>query len=118
MSKEELKTNFQHVQRLIDELISELGGYWNPLSMLAACTEELGELAREINALEGYKPKKKILGKISETDDIIGEEICDLLFSIFCIANYYRIDINANFSKILSKYRKRDKNRFNHKPQS
>ena len=46
------------LQHKVDELVSKMGGYWSPLAMLASVTEEVGELAREINALEGFKPKK------------------------------------------------------------
>ena len=33
-------------------------GYWPPLSNLARLTEEVGELAREMNHRFGHKPKK------------------------------------------------------------
>ncbi len=39
----------------VDELIRELGGYWGPFEMLAALTEEVGELADEILKMEGVK---------------------------------------------------------------
>ena len=42
-------------QNKVDEFISksENGGYWQPLAMLAAMVEEVGESARIINAIEG-----------------------------------------------------------------
>src|SRR6266702_3131508 len=48
------------VQHEIDILIKEEwhSHYWAPLSSLARLTEEVGELAREINAQYGEKPKK------------------------------------------------------------
>lgn len=51
--------SLKEIQRIIDNWIHMHGGYWPPLSMISAIMEELGELAREINSLEGYKPKKK-----------------------------------------------------------
>ena len=95
------------IQDQVDELIQSMNGYWPPLAMLASVTEELGELAREINALEKIKTKKS-----SEIEKNIGEELADLLFSIICISNYYKIDINSEFKHVLEKYKKRDKNRF------
>lgn len=97
----------KEIQDQVDELIQTLNGYWPPLAMLASVTEELGELAREINALEKIKVKKK-----SEIEKNIGEELADLFFSILCISNHYKIDLNSEFQQVLDKYQKRDKNRF------
>ena len=97
----------KEIQDHVNELIQTMNGYWPPLAMLASVTEELGELAREINAMEKIKTKKS-----SEIEKNIGEELADLLFSIVCISNYYKIDLNSEFKQVLEKYRKRDKNRF------
>jgi NTP pyrophosphatase (non-canonical NTP hydrolase) len=49
-------------QRIVDEWINQFEeGYWPPLSMLASLIEEVGELAREINAREKIKKKKETL---------------------------------------------------------
>jgi NTP pyrophosphatase (non-canonical NTP hydrolase) len=76
--------------------------------MLAAITEELGEIAREINHLEKYKRKK-------ETEDKKGLdiELGDIIFSIICLANHYKIDLGNSFKKTMEKYSNRDKGRFN-----
>ncbi len=97
----------KEIQDQVDALIQTMNGYWLPLAMLASVTEELGELAREINALEKIKTKKS-----SEIEKNIGEELADLLFSIICISNYYKIDLNSDFKQVLKKYQKRDKDRF------
>jgi NTP pyrophosphatase (non-canonical NTP hydrolase) len=95
------------IQEKIDDWIKNHGGYWPPLAMLSAITEELGELSREINALEGFKPKKRRKEKT-----YLGEELADLLFSIICVANHYDIDLNSYLERIILKYTKRDANRF------
>ncbi len=95
------------IQEKADRWIHEHGGYWSPLSMVCAVMEELGEVAREINSLEGYKPKKS--GKFNSN---LGEELADLLFSIICIANHYKIDLGEEISKIFDKYSYRDSIRF------
>lgn len=94
------------IQKNVDNWISKHGGYWPPLSMLGSIMEEVGELSREINHAEGYKPKKK------DEPLKIGEELADLLFSIICIANYYDINLEAKIKKVLHKYTQRDAERF------
>jgi NTP pyrophosphatase (non-canonical NTP hydrolase) len=102
-----INDSFRKVQKIVDDWICEHGGYWPPLSMICAIMEELGEVAREINSLEGYKPKKSKI-----TDINLGEELADLLFSIICIANHYKIDLGKDFNNIIAKYSERDSNRF------
>ncbi|WP_461571027.1 nucleoside triphosphate pyrophosphohydrolase family protein, partial [Thermincola ferriacetica] len=42
--------DIKDMQKEVHEWISQFEeGYWHPLSMLARMTEEVGELAREIN---------------------------------------------------------------------
>ncbi|MFX1396954.1 MAG: nucleotide pyrophosphohydrolase [Promethearchaeota archaeon] len=93
-------------QKKINLWIKDYGGYWPPLSMLAAIIEEIGEVAREINNLEGYKPLK------SEEQVDIGGELADLLFSLLCLANHYKIDLDKKLVETLLKYTNRDGNRF------
>ena len=95
---------FQHK---VDDWVSNHGGYWPPLAMLGAIVEELGELAREINHCEGFKPKK-----FENQESKLGEELADILFSLLCIANYYKIDLNNEFEKIIKKYLERNSTRF------
>ena len=104
MIKENL---LKEAQDEVDNWIQNHGGYWPPLSMVCAIMEELGEIAREINAIEGYKPKKSEV-----SDSNLGEELADLLFSIMCLANNYKIDLGEGFNNIIEKYSRRDSNRF------
>lgn len=94
-------------QKKIDKWILDHGGYWSPLSMLGAIIEELGEVAKEINHLEGYKPKKSY-----ESATSLGQELADVIFAIICVANYYKVDINNELKLTIEKYTKRDSNRF------
>ena len=57
--------------------------------------------------LEGYKPKKS-----SILNSNLGEELADLLFSIICIANHYKVDLGKELNKTIDKYSKRDSKRF------
>ena len=98
------------IQKAVDDWIGQFEeGYWPPLSMLAALTEEVGELAREINHLEGHK-KKRVSGNAD-----LGLELADVLFSLVCIANYYDVDLDDVFKVVLKKYTKRDMDRWTKK---
>ena len=42
--------HINEAKQQVDQCISQYGGYWPPLSMLARLTEETGELARELKS--------------------------------------------------------------------
>ncbi|ASJ12294.1 MazG nucleotide pyrophosphohydrolase domain-containing protein [Thermococcus thioreducens] len=92
------------LQRRVDELITEFGGYWEPFQMLAAFVEEVGELADELLKAEGIKGE----GKWSKLE----EELGDVMFALACIANYYKIDLLDALGKSIEKYRERDRKRW------
>ncbi len=94
-------------QDKIEKWILNHGGYWSPLAMLASIMEELGELSREINHLEGIKPKREV----NDTSSL-GEELGDLLFSVICVANHYKIDLSVHLDQVIKKYDCRDSDRF------
>lgn len=81
--------------------------YFHPLSQFARLVEEVGELSRILNHLYGQKPKKN-----SEEKQNLQEEIGDVLFTVFCLANSTGIDTDKAISKSISKLIKRDKNRY------
>ncbi|NVM43456.1 MAG: nucleotide pyrophosphohydrolase [Candidatus Lokiarchaeota archaeon] len=99
--------SLKEFQKKIDKWIINHGGYWPPLSMFSALVEEVGELAKELNFLEGIKPKKP-----NDSSTGIGEELADVIFAILCIANYYEIDLNNELNLVIEKYTKRDSKRF------
>jgi len=99
--------SLKEFQKKIEDWIAHHGGYWSPLSMLSAIVEEIGELAREINHLEGFKPKKS--DTISAN---LGEELADVMFALICLANSYKIDISHELEAVIKKYTIRDSNRF------
>jgi NTP pyrophosphatase (non-canonical NTP hydrolase) len=104
-----VETSIKAMQSILDKYIQENGGYWEPLAMLAAVVEEVGEVAREISHLEKIKIKKLTE---PQKEDQLSMEIGDLIFSIICIANYYKIDIGDAFKQTIKKYEQRDQNRF------
>lgn len=104
----------KQLQRDVDDYISQFKeGYFTPLEMIARLTEELGELAREVNHV--YGPKKK---KSSEAEASISEEMGDLLFVMITMANSLDIDLTEAHDKVLAKFNTRDKNRWTRKDES
>jgi NTP pyrophosphatase (non-canonical NTP hydrolase) len=101
----------KQLQQEVDEYISQFKeGYFSPLAMLARLTEELGELAREVNHYYGEKPKKQ-----TEKEKTIEEELGDLLFVLICFANSLHIDLQQAHDMVMEKFRTRDKNRWTRK---
>jgi NTP pyrophosphatase (non-canonical NTP hydrolase) len=99
------------MQKQVDQYISQFKeGYFHPLSMLARMTEEVGELAREVNHRYGEKPKK-----VTEDENTIEQELGDLLFIISCFANSLGIKLETAFDAVMEKYNTRDKDRWTRK---
>jgi NTP pyrophosphatase (non-canonical NTP hydrolase) len=101
----------KQMQQEVDEYISQFKeGYFSPLAMLARLTEELGELAREVNHYYGEKPKKQ-----TEKEKTVAEELGDLLFVLICFANSLNIDLEQAHDMVMNKFRTRDKDRWTRK---
>lgn len=94
------------LQAAVDAWVSKWG-YWSPLANLARLTEEVGELAREINHVHGPKTKKS-----SEDEGHIAEELADVLFVVITLANSMDIDLSEAFAKVMAKYEIRDAGRW------
>jgi NTP pyrophosphatase (non-canonical NTP hydrolase) len=82
-------------------------GYWPPLANLARLTEEVGELARELN--HRFGPKRK---KADEPAGSVEEELGDILFVLVCLANSLEVDLAACFRQSLAKAQTRDARRW------
>lgn len=79
--------------------------------MLAAVMEELGELSRVINALEGPKVPKTPQRR-QDLHYQLAEELGDILFALTCLFNHYKLDAAEVIRTILAKYTNRDIGRF------
>ncbi|HBC72277.1 MAG: MazG family protein [Candidatus Amesbacteria bacterium GW2011_GWB1_47_19] len=98
------------IQKQVDNWVGQNNGYFKPLEILARLVEETGELARELN--HRFGPKKK---KPSEETKEISEELGDIIFTIVCLANSLRIDLDKSFRNTIDKYSSRDAHRFTKK---
>lgn len=94
-----------------DEVDAYIGqfkeGYFKPLTMLARMSEEVGELAREVNHRYGEKPKKP-----TEEDNSIEMELGDILFITICFANSLGIDLTQAHDQVMHKFKTRDADRW------
>lgn len=101
----------KEIQKRVDDYISQFEeGYFSPLSLMARLSEEVGELAREINHHYGEKPKKN-----TEKESTIEEEIGDIIFVLACFANSLNIDLSDAFKKSIEKIETRDQDRWTRK---
>jgi len=101
----------KEIETAVDNYISQFKeGYFSPLGLTARLTEEVGELAREINHTYGEKPKKT-----TETPNTVEDEIGDILFVLACITNSLDLDLSNSFHKSITKISTRDKDRWTKK---
>ena len=103
--------SFSDAQQRVDAWISQFEeAYFHPLTNLARLTEEVGELAREINHRYGQKTKKA-----EEPEGDVGMEMADILFVIICMANREGIDLDDAFERMMRKVETRDDARWTKK---
>ena len=103
--------SFREAQASVDRWIGQYEeGYFSPLTNLARLTEEVGELAREINHRFGEKTKKQ-----EEPEGSLAMELADILFVVICLANSQRIDLDQAFAAMLQKVTSRDAARWTRK---
>lgn len=96
------------IQKDVDEWTSQFTPqYWPPLEMQARLTEEVGEVARELNHMYGHKNKKP-----DEKTKGLGQELSDVIFTICCIANSHHINLQEEWERMMNKYNNRDNERF------
>tara|TARA_Y100000310_G_scaffold343906_1_gene453832 strand:+ start:6256 stop:6570 length:315 start_codon:yes stop_codon:yes gene_type:complete len=100
--------SLKDAQNQVDEWTSQFKiQYWKPHEITARLMEETGELAREINHI--YGPKKK---KSTEELRELGDEMADIIFTLCCMANSHKIDLDKHFSRTMDKCYGRDNERY------
>ena len=94
-------------QKKVDDWIKKYGvRYFDIMTNMAILTEEVGEVARVISRKYGEQSE----GKENKTLSL-SEELSDVLFVVFCIANQTSIDLQSEFDKKLIKKSIRDSSR-------
>ena len=103
--------SLKDAQKQVDEWVQQFKiEYFPPLEQLACLSEEVGEVARELNHRFGAKKKKK-----EEDTKEIADELADVLFVVCCMANKHKIDLEDAFQRNMDKLYGRDKDRFEKK---
>ena len=98
-------------QRRVDTWVRQFEeGYFHPLTNLARLTEEVGELAREVNHRFGEKTKKR-----EEPEGDLAMEMADILFVLICMANREGIELQEAFDRMMRKVETRDDSRWTKK---
>jgi NTP pyrophosphatase (non-canonical NTP hydrolase) len=103
--------SLRDTQQTVDGWIGQYKeGYFSPLTNLARLTEEVGELAREINHRFGEKTKRT-----DEAEGSVAMELADVLFVVICLANSQGIDLDEAFAAMMRKVTSRDADRWTRK---
>lgn len=76
---------------------------WTIHTRFVELVEEVGELANAIQTEEGYKSKKRKKSEVTNS-------VCDVLFEIMMIADYYSIDLDKEYPAVLTEIDKRNDN--------
>jgi NTP pyrophosphatase (non-canonical NTP hydrolase) len=104
-------TSLKDAQTRVDAWIGQIEqGYFHPLTNLARLSEEVGELAREVNHRFGEKTKKR-----EEPEGDLAMEMADILFVLICMANREGIDLQEAFDRMMEKVTARDETRWTRK---
>jgi|TARA_B100001175_G_scaffold43856_1_gene33071 NTP pyrophosphatase (non-canonical NTP hydrolase) len=99
--------NIKNAQKTVDKWIRAHGvRYFDELTNMAQLTEEVGEVARIIARRYGEQSEKK-----SDKNKDLGEELADVLFVVFCLANQTGVNLQTAFDKKLNIKTKRDHER-------
>lgn len=101
----------KEAQQQVDQWIKTYGvRYFSELTNMAVLTEEVGELARVMARKYGDQSFKE-----GEKDNL-DEEIADVLWVLFCIANQTGVDLTTALQKSIDKKTKRDNQRHINNP--
>ena len=95
----------KEAQEAVDKWITTYGvRYFNELTNMAILTEEVGEVARIMARTYGEQSK----GSASIEPEDLANELSDVLFVLFCLANQTGIDLEQSLQKNLEKKTARD----------
>lgn len=90
----------------VNDFIQTQGGYWKPVWMLAALTEELGELSRSLQVFQNVRDSTNS-PRSEESLSKVEEECGDILFALLCLTNSLDINLEKTLLNTLEKYQHR-----------
>ena len=107
MEKNIKQITLQECQKVVDDWIKKVGVcYFSELTNMAILTEEVGEVARIMSRTYGDQSFKK-----TDESRNLANELSDVLFVLFCLANQTGVDLTDAFWKGMEKRTIRDKDR-------
>ena len=96
--------NITALQQEVDAWIRTTGvRYFDPLTNMAMLAEETGEVARIMARRYGQQSEKA-----ADRAKDLGEELSDVLFVVFCLANQTGTDLQSAWTKRMAKKTARD----------
>lgn len=102
----------ENAQKMVDNWIHEHGvRYFSELTNTAILMEEVGELARIMARKYGDQSFKS-----NEHSINLSDEMADVLWVLFCLANQTGVNLTEAFEANLVKKTQRDKNRHKNNP--
>jgi NTP pyrophosphatase (non-canonical NTP hydrolase) len=97
----------EQAQKQVDDWIKQYGvRYFSELTNTAILMEEVGEVARIMSRQFGDQSFKE-----SDKNKELADELSDVLFVLFCLANQTGVNLTEAFQKGMEKRTKRDANR-------
>ncbi len=97
----------REAQQLVDEWIRTVGvRYFSPLTNCAILTEEVGEVARIMARRYGDQSEKP-----SDAAMDLGDELADVLWVVFALANQTEVDLTEALRRNVEKKTHRDSER-------
>lgn len=97
----------KEAQQQVDTWIKTYGvRYFSELTNMVILSEEVGELARIIARTYGDQSFKE-----SDKSKDMADEMADILWVLFCLANQTGVDLTAAFERNIEKKTDRDKER-------
>ena len=102
----------KQAQSQVDQWIKSHGvRYFNEMTNMALLTEEVGEVARIMARRYGEQSEKE-----SDKGQDLGEEMADVLWVLFCLANQTGVNLTESFQRNLEKKTLRDHDRHHQNP--
>jgi NTP pyrophosphatase (non-canonical NTP hydrolase) len=86
-------------RKINSKLDAEKARKWDPFVIVTDLLEEAGEVAGTVKGLEGFKPPEK-----PKTKEMLAEELSDLLYTIFVLAEHYGINLEETYLEHVNNY--------------
>jgi len=94
--------DLDEAQKLAQEISRSIGKRHSPFVIVTDILEEAGEVAATVKGMHGMKQRRPKQGDL-------GKELSDLMYSIFWLANHYKIRLNDHYRRKIMGYLKRYK---------